>query len=318
MSRARTLVVGAAGFVGGHLIAELLGGGYSDVSAAKLPSERLSEGRSSRVSVHDVDVLDPASVDRLIRAVRPTRLVHLAAQSSVAQSWTDPAATFSLNVNGALHVLDAVRAVVPACRVLLVGSAEQYGRVRPEDLPVRETCVLAPENPYAVSKMAQEQTARLYVAAYGMDILMVRAFNHIGPGQSPAFVVSGFARQVARIERGLQPPVVSVGNLSARRDFTDVRDVVRAYALLLEKGRAGEVYNVGQGRSVGVDEVLDALISRCRVPVTVTVDPALFRPVDVPDVVADVTRLQGETGWTPRVPLAKSLDDTLAYWREHD
>lgn len=318
MSRARTLVVGAAGFVGGHLIAELLGGGDSDVSAAKLPSERLAEGLSSRVSVHDVDVLDPSSVDRLIRAVRPTRLVHLAAQSSVAQSWTDPAATFSLNVNGALHVLDAVRAVVPTCRVLLVGSAEQYGRVRPEDLPVRETCVLAPENPYAVSKMAQEQTARLYVAAYGMDILMVRAFNHIGPGQSPAFVVSGFARQVARIERGLQPPVVSVGNLSARRDFTDVRDVVRAYALLLEKGRAGEVYNVGQGRSVGVDEVLDALISRCRVPVTVTVDPALFRPVDVPDVVADATRLQGETGWTPRVPLAKSLDDTLAYWREHD
>ena len=318
MSRARVLVVGAAGFVGGHLIAELLGDGDSDVHVAKLPSERLAADLSSRVSAHDVDVLDPDSVERLIRAARPTRVVHLAAQSSVAQSWTDPAATFTLNVNGALHVLDAVRTVTPGCRVLLVGSAEQYGRVRPEDLPVSETCALAPENPYAVSKMAQEQTARLYVAAYGMDILMVRAFNHIGPGQSPAFVVSGFARQAARIERGLQPPVVSVGNLSARRDFTDVRDVARAYALLLEKGRAGEVYNVGQGRSVGVDAVLDALIARCRVPVTVAVDPALFRPVDMPDVVADVSKLRAETGWTPHVPLAQSLDDTLAYWREHD
>ncbi len=315
--RPLVLVTGAAGFVGGHLVAHLARSGRYRVAAGKLPSERVAapEEGADDVDVLDLDILDPAGVARAVASRAPRYVVHLAAQSSVARSWEDPAGTFALNVQGTLAVLDAVRAAGNPCRVLLVGSSEQYGRVRPEDLPVRETAPMRPENPYAVSKLAQEQLARLYVEAHGMDLVLVRSFNQIGPGQAPGFVVSDFARQVAGIERGERAPVVRVGNLTARRDFTDVRDAVRAYEALLRAGRAGEAYNVGQGRSVAVDEVLGTLVGLSRVPVSVEVDPAKVRPADVLEIVADVAKVRAETGWEPQVPLAASLRDALDAWR---
>jgi GDP-4-dehydro-6-deoxy-D-mannose reductase len=313
----RVLVIGAAGFVGGHLIAQFGDLEKVEVHAAKMPAESIEPALASRCTVHDVDITVRSSVDSLLSVVRPTRIVHLAAQSSVALSWKEPVLTMAVNVNGVLNVLESVRETVPGSRVLLVGSSEQYGRVQPQRLPVDEACTLSPDSPYAISKSVQESLARLYVGVHGMDIVLVRAFNHIGPGQSPIFVVSDFAHQIAEIEKGLRDPVIRVGNLSARRDFTDVRDIVRGYNLLLEKGRSGEVYNIGQGRSVEIGKILDAMIRESHVPVRVEIEPSRFRPVDVPDIYSDVSKIGREIGWSPRIDIAVSLHDTLDYWRAH-
>lgn len=320
----RILVVGAGGFAGGYLLRELLGripgnqeqkGGGNEIHATLMEGERLSPEltENKRLTVHRLDITDAEAVFSLMEEVRPHCVYHLAALSSAALSWKKPALTVRINVEGAVNLLEAVR-TAPA-RVLLIGSGEEYGKALPEEMPLREDHPLRPQNPYAVTKMAQNHLGRLYASAYGLEIISVRAFNHIGPGQAPQFVASDFCRQTARIEKGMQEPVISVGNLSAVRDFTDVRDVARAYRLLMERGISGKTYNVGGGTVCSIQELLDRILALSPASVSVEKDPSRFRPVDAPKICADISEIRRDTGWEPYIPLDTTLRETLDYWR---
>jgi GDP-4-dehydro-6-deoxy-D-mannose reductase len=242
--------------------------------------------------------------------------VLLAAQSSVGRSWEDPAGTIRPNILGSVNVLEEIKKTRFKPRVLLIGSSEEYGATRDQDGPLSEDRPLAPTNPYAVTKSCQEDFGRLYHHAYGLEIVMVRAFNHIGPGQRLGFVVPDFCSSIMAIERGKSEPVLKVGNLEAIRDFTDVRDIVRAYRFLLERGSPGEAYNVGSGCAVAISSILDILVGLSRVPLRVELDPGKYRPVEVRYIVADISKMRGETGWLPEIGLETSLADTLEYWRQ--
>ncbi len=312
MQNVKSLVIGAAGFVGRYLLDELKASGRITV-ATKLPSEKINAHADK---VLDLDVTDATATAALIASELPDEIYHLAAQSSVKLSWDRPALTLNVNVLGALSVLDACRAIenyTPT--VLMIGSAEEYGKVTPEKCPITEDTSTAPENIYALSKMAQNGLARIYSSAYKMKIINVRAFNHTGPGQATAFVISDFCSQVASIEKGEKAPVMSVGNLDARRDFTDVRDIVRAYVALAEKGEAGQTYNVGSGKAISIKEVLDVILSKAKCKIEVQKDPARMRPSDVPLHCADTSKINKKTGWTPIIPLEKTIEDTLNYFR---
>lgn len=313
-SDAAVLVVGAAGFVGSHAIECLARHGYTQIHATCLAGERVRT--VSPVTVHQLDILDPDSVRSLLGQIRPDFLLHLAAQSSVALSWERPADTVAINVLGFIHVLEAVHSSGHHCRTLIVGSSEQYGHVPPDQLPVREDHPLAPDNPYAIAKSAQEEFGLLYARSRGDDLIAVRAFNHFGPGQSERFALSGFARKLAEIELGIAEPQLEVGNLDARRDFTDVRDIVEAYRLLLENGQSGKLYNVGSGVSRSIGELLEMLIKRSCARPQIVRDPQRMRPSDLPEMRADTTRIREELGWRPTIPLEQTLDDLLSYWRQ--
>ena len=313
--RKKCLVIGAAGFVGKHLLAYLSGEKDFLVHATKLAFETIDTTDCPHVQIHDLDITGASDVKTLLSLLQPDIIIHLAAQSSVALSFQKPELTMEINVMGSLHLLEAIRQYCPSCTALFVGSSEQYGPVSPEQQPVRETTYPQPVSPYAISKTAVESLAALYAKSYGLHLIMVRAFNHIGPGQLPIFVVSDFAKQIARIEKGEAEPVITVGNLSAKRDFTDVRDIVRAYDCLVKTGRSGEIYNIGSGQSVMISSVLEQLLALSNKKIEVRIDPEKFRPVDVPEFVADVTKIKKDTSWEPVIPLSASLSDTLAYWR---
>ncbi len=311
----RALVTGAGGFVGKHLLAHLL-----DKTDWHIFLTTRSQGRgagdSERVSTLACDLLDAGQTEQVVERVAPDFVFHLAAQSNVQQAFKDPEGTFTGNVVGQLNLLTALQAVVPDARILVACSSEQYGLVRPEDIPIDEDTPFRPNNPYAVSKIAQDALALQHFLSWGQQTIRVRAFNHIGPGQSENFVAAAFARQVARIEAGLQEPVLHVGNLEAERDFTDVRDMVRAYLLAITRGEPGEVYNIGSGKAHTIQSVLDAFLSGSKVPVEVRQDPARMRPSDIPVLVCDATRFNQRTGWTPQIPFEQTLRDILDYWRE--
>ena len=308
------LVTGGAGFVGPYLIAALEKRG-SRVVALGHPPERLS-GCEWPPAVSPewraLDLVDRTAVDHLIAEVRPAAIYHLAALSSVAASFEDPVPTYQTNVMGTLHLLDAVRRHAPGCRVLLVSSAEVYGGV---SSPLTEQSPFYPANPYAASKVASEMIGVEHFRAHGMPIIRARAFNHTGPGQTPRFVVSSFAKQIAQIEAARQAPVLGVGNLSARRDFLDVRDVVEAYVALVEKGEPGAAYNVASGKAIAMQSLLDGLLAHAKVGIEVEIDPALLRPVDVPELVGSHDALTAATGWAPRIGIEQTLEDVLDYWR---
>lgn len=308
----RALIVGAAGFVGKYLADELNAAGGWSACVTKMPQEALS---IASVTAYDLNILDRAAVDTLLAELRPEVIFHLAAQSSVAVSWKNPGLTVDVNIKGTLNLLDAVRDCGFSPRVLLIGSSEEYGAVAPEEIPVKETTLPRPGNIYAVTKNTQNQLGRLYAQAYGLDILSTRSFNHIGPNQTPLFVVADFCRQVVEIEKGRHEPVLQVGNLSAKRDFTDVRDVVRAYRLLALTGEKGETYNVGQGKAVEINAILQMILSLSKETIQVEIDPAKLRPVDVPIIEADISKLQKATGWKPEISLGQTLEETLTYWR---
>jgi GDP-4-dehydro-6-deoxy-D-mannose reductase len=312
----RVLVTGAGGFVAAHLIDFLRTEQPEvDVFGTERPQTSIARGPAGDVTCVEADLNDPAAADKVAGEVAPDRIVHLAGQSSVHRSWIEPGGTLRVNVLGLVNLLDAVRKRGLRPAVLVVGSAEEYGMVDSSEIPLRETTPLRPSSPYAVSKVAQGALAQLYGPSGGMRVLLTRTFPHTGPGRGEGFAESSFARQITEIEAGLRPPVLSVGNLEAIRDYSDVRDVVRAYWALLERGEGGGVYNVCSGQGRSIREMLDMLLGGSSVPAEVRVDPERLRPSDVPALVGDPSKLRADTGWEPRIPLERTLADLLDDWR---
>jgi len=309
----RVLITGVNGFVGTHLV-DLLRAEQPRVEILGLVKPGTSPTRAG-VAAIEVDLDEAASVESALAGVAVDAIVHLAAQSSPSLSWNDPAGTLRTNVHGLLHLLEAVRGRASVPRVLVVGSAEEYGAAAPAELPLAEDAPLRPASPYAVSKVAQGYLALQYWLSHGVPTVRTRAFHHTGPGRAESFAESSFARQVAEIEAGLREPVVQVGNLDAVRDFTDVRDVVRAYWMLVERGEPGEVYNVCRGTGVRVGELLGEMIAAAGIDIQVRVDPERLRPSDVPILVGNPGKLRRRTSWEPRIGLAQTMRDLLDYWR---
>lgn len=300
----RALITGINGFVGQYLKDELKKNGYH-VSGMDI----VGNG-----DVHCADLEDYDAVMRVIEEVSPQCVFHLAGQASVGLSWEKPQKTFAINVNGTLNLLESIRRTKIAIPVLIIGSADEYGRVSEEDCPIKEDLMPAPCNPYAISKLAQEQLCKLYVQAHNMRIIMTRSFNHTGPGQKRGFVVPDFCSRIVAMEReGIER--IGVGNLEAKRDFSDVRDIVRAYRNLMEKGKSGEIYNVGSGKAYSIRELLDMLIEISGRKIKICVDRDKMRPVDLPLIQSDISKLTAHTGYCPQYEMRQTLGETLEYWR---
>lgn len=305
---ARALITGINGFVGVHLASHLEANGYEVYGIVK---------SKPRVKHHiQADILDYKKIKKVINEIEPDFVFHLAALTSPAQSFINPSETINNNIGGQINILEALKELLMVrTRSLVVSSAEVYGAIDVKDLPIDEKTEMRPASPYGVSKIAQDYLGLQYFLAQNIQSIRVRPFNHIGPQQSPDFVVSAFAKQIAEIEKGKQESIIRVGNLEAKRDFTDVRDIVRAYELLMTKGTAGEVYNIGTGRSYKIQEILDILLSLTDKTIIVEKDQSLIRPLDLPDMVCDPSKIHAETGWKAQIPLETSLKDALDYWR---
>lgn len=309
----RSLVTGAAGFVGRHLTKLLRECGH-EVTGLVHPSEGgadLGEG----VRPVPVDILDAPSLLEAVRDASPEAIFHLAAYSNPQSSTRESRQTLEVNVIGTENLLDAASSSGGRPKTLLVGSSQQYGPVAPADQPIREDAPQRPLTPYAVSKASQELLGLRYFWTDELPVYLTRSFNHTGPGQADGYVCSSFARQVVEAERGLREPVIRVGNLEAKRDFTDVRDVAAAYVAIVECGRAGRAYNVCRGEAVRIREVLDRLVALASVRVEVRVDPERVHAVDVPLMLGDGARLREDTGWAPSFALEATLEDLLKDWR---
>jgi GDP-4-dehydro-6-deoxy-D-mannose reductase len=313
----RALVTGISGFVGGHLAEHLAAEGdlvVGQSASGKWPTDLAHLNRIARIERCDLTAIDESDLADLIARKQPEAIYHLAAQSNPRASLDDPRGTWALNLGGALNLLEAVKRAGSKMekppRVILVGSGVSYGNPSAEWMPVSESCPLRPNNPYSSSKAAADLLGIQHFLSHGTNVVMVRPFNHAGPRQSAKYVLPGFALQVAEVEAG-RKPCVEVGNLDIVRDFTDVRDVVRGYRLLAERGRAGEIYNLGSGRGTKLADALAHLVSLASKPVEVRVDPARVRPVDQPLLVADPSKLRAETGWEANIPIEQTLADML-------
>ena len=302
------LVTGAAGFAGQHLVRLLAADG--PVMGWHRPDTTHPE--VAGVSWAAVELLDRQAVADAVRELAPSAIYHLAGVPHVGDSWAHAQDTLAGNVVGTLNLFEGLHAAGLRPRVLITSSATIY---KPSTDALTEDAPIAPNTPYGTSKLAQEMVALGAWRDYGIPVVITRSFNHIGPLQSPAFAAPGFARQLARIEAGLMPPTLMVGNLEALRDLSDVRDTVRAYRALMQSGRAGSCYNVCSGTAISMQAMLDGLRAHVRVPVTVTQDPARMRPADTPIVLGDRSRLTADTGWEPAYPLATTLADLVEYWR---
>lgn len=305
----KALITGVDGFVGKYLSEYLLKQKY-EVYGTTISEKYKNE----KIKIYKMNLLDEKEVNKVIKMIKPDKIFHLAGQSAVGLSWEKPVLTVNINVNGTLNLLEAVRNYSKDSKMLIVGSSDQYGPIKPEECPIKESKIQNPQSPYGVSKKTQEEMCKLYVNAYHMNIIMVRAFNHIGAGQSTNFVVADFASKIAQIEKGSEP-VLKVGNLETFRDFTDVRDIVRGYSLLLEKGKIGEIYNIGSGKEVKVSEILKKLVSMSKKEIKIEIDPNKFRPVDVPLVVCDNSKIKKDTGWETEFLINDTLEEVLEYWR---
>jgi GDP-4-dehydro-6-deoxy-D-mannose reductase len=296
----RALITGSGGFVGPWLTAHLEAQGDEVIGIDA-----------------EVDVVDPDAIGRVVAEVAPQAIYHLAALSHVGESWSAPAAVIGVNVVGTANVLASARASVPEATVLFVSSAEVYGAVDPVDLPLEEAAPVAPLTPYAASKAAAEQIVLQGWRGYGQRVLVARPFNHIGPGQSPQFAVSALARRIVEAKRA-GSHTLTVGTLSTRRDFTDVRDVVRAYRLMVTGGSPGAIYNVASGRAAELTEVTERLLALAGADLELVVDPTLVRPAEVPALEGSSARLSAATGWKPEIPLDTTLSEVLSRWEADD
>jgi GDP-4-dehydro-6-deoxy-D-mannose reductase len=313
----RILITGITGFVGSHLTEFALGRNVEVVGALRWRSntEHIDHLRD-RLTLIQSDLRDPSSTRDLVERAAPDYIVHLAAQSFVAASWHTPAETLMTNAISQMNLFEAIRQLGSTARFLVIGSSEEYGLVEPDELPIRETNPLRPLSPYAVSKVTQDLMGFQYFKSYGLDIVRARAFNHSGPRRGADFSTSNFAKQIAEIEAGLRKPVVEVGDLKPSRDFSDVRDVVRGYWDLLERGTPGEVYNLCSGVDWSIERMLNFLLSRSTVRgIDVRTDPARLRPSDVPVLRGSYEKIERAVGWRPRIPLEQTLGDLLEYWR---
>jgi GDP-4-dehydro-6-deoxy-D-mannose reductase len=312
----RALVTGVTGFAGSHLAEYLVTHTDLEVWGTDISTnDRNIAPFKDDLCFVEGDMSKPDVASSILTAARPDYVFHLAAQAFVPLSWRDPWQTIANNIRAQLNILQAVANSGDKPRLLIVGSADEYGMITPRELPITEATPLRPYSPYAVSKIAQDMLGYQYHATHGLPIVRVRPFNHIGPRQSPAFVTSDFAKQVAEIEAGSREPQMHVGNLEAKRDFTDVRDMVRGYYLALEHGEVGEVYNLGAERAYSIREVLDMLLAMSEVELQVVPDPVRLRPSDVPVVVSDCSKFRRQTGWRATISLFESLRDILDYWR---
>jgi GDP-4-dehydro-6-deoxy-D-mannose reductase len=313
----RVLVTGISGFAGSHLAELALSRGARVFGTIRWRSRRENiEHIEDQIELIDCDLKDPTSVRNCLVVSKPDFIFHLAAQSFVPTSWHAPVETLCTNIIGQVNMFEAVRDLGMKPRIQLACSSEEYGMVYEDEIPIKENNPLRPLSPYAVSKVTQDMLGYQYFMSYGMDIIRTRAFNHTGPRRGYVFVTSNFAKQIAQIEKGKREPIISTGNLEAKRDFSDVRDVVRAYWLALEKGKSGEVYNIASGRVVTIKEMLDMLLAKSTVNVKTKQDPSRMRPSDVELLIGDFTKITEQTGWKPEIPLEKTLEDLLNYWRE--
>ncbi len=314
----KVLITGITGFAGSHL-ADLLLAEHPEVEVCGIKRWRSRRENIEHLEEHvrmlECDIRDGSATRDVIEAERPDLIFHLAAQSFVPSSWIAPQESLSTNILGQLNIFEAIRKSGHDSRILIAGSSEEYGLVHPDELPITEDQPLRPLSPYAVSKVAQDMLAYQYFQSYGLKVIRSRGFNHTGPRRPAVFVCSDFAKQVVEIELGLREPEIRVGNLEARRDFTDVRDMVNAYWLALTKGEAGEVYNIATGTSWAISEVLDKLAGMAKIDVTIVQDQKRMRPSDVPRLEGDASKLRAATGWEPRIPFDKTLADLLDHWR---
>ncbi len=310
----RVLITGADGFVGSHLVREIFSS-LEDVEILGIGLKKNPPCVCESFKYTVLDILDKESLKKAISSFRPDWVFHLAAQPSVALSWRDPWTTYTTNVHGQLNLFEIIREEGLEVSIHVACSSEEYGIASPEEMPLAENAPLRPCSHYAVSKVAQEYLALMYKEAFCWRVIITRGFNQAGPGQSEDFVISSFARQIAEIEAGLIPPVIRVGNLQAERDFTDVRDTVRAYRMLMELAKGGSVYNVCSGTGRKISDVLDMMLEFARVDMKVEPDPLRQRPSDIPVFIGDNSLIKEEIGWEPAIPFEKTLLDTIEFWR---
>tara|TARA_B100000678_G_scaffold284867_1_gene287094 strand:- start:81 stop:1043 length:963 start_codon:yes stop_codon:yes gene_type:complete len=315
----KILITGVTGFVGSHLAEYCLSldQQVEVIGTCRWRSRRENiEHLEDAINLYECDLRDASSVKTLLADIQPERIFHLAAQSYVPSSWNSPGETITTNVIGQLNIFEAMRETNSTASIQIAGSSEEYGLVHPEEAPITEENPLRPLSPYAVSKVAQDMLAYQYFQSYGLRVVRTRAFNHTGPRRGDVFVTSNFAKQIAEIEAGQRPPVIHVGDLNPKRDFTDVRDIVRAYWLSLEHCSLGEVYNVASGKAYRIKEVLKILLDNSEQDIEVVEDPERLRPSDVPLLLGDNSRFCKATGWSPEIPFEQTAKDLLDYWRE--
>jgi GDP-4-dehydro-6-deoxy-D-mannose reductase len=314
----KVLITGITGFAGSHLAELLLSRKNYRVFGTARPrsnTENISAIKG-KITLFSADILDSHSIYELVKKVKPEYIFHLAAQSYVPASWTSPANTIEININGTVHLFEAVRKLDLNPIIQIACSSEEYGLVKKSELPVNEDNPFRPLSPYAVSKVGMDLLGYQYFKSYGMKIIRTRAFNHTGPRRTETFVCSTFAKQIVEIEKGIRKPVIKVGNLEAKRDFTDVRDVVKAYLLTVQKCRPGEAYIIASGKARKISDILDLLIKLAGVKVKIEKDSERMRPSDVPILQGNSHKFKKQTGWEPKIPFRKTLKDILDYWRE--
>lgn len=316
----KALITGITGFAGSFLAENLVNQGKFEVSGTYFSENSLSnvELVKDHLKLHQLDLQDFEAVKKLISEEKPDVIFHLAALAAAGESFANPSKFINNNVDSQVNLFESIKAASIKPKVLVVSSAEVYGDVDTSDLPIDEQTPIRPVNPYGVSKVACDFMGLQYFLSDNIPVIRVRPFNHIGPRQTPSFVVARFAKAIADIEKGHEEPILKVGNLEAKRDFTDVRDMVQAYVDLMEKGEVGEVYNAGTGKSFKIEEILSKLLALSSKEIIVEKDQSLFRPIDTPDLVCDNSKIKSTTGWEPKINIEETLSQTLDYFRKSE